>query len=198
MNVLIICEDFRKDQYILKPIFEAMFTALGKPRAKIVVCKNPLIQGISQALNLEKLAEIIERYQAMTDLFVLCVDRDGEKSRCEKLAFCEKQVTEKFDNKIQFIAENAWQELEVWILAGHDKFEEWRKNKYSWQDIRDEPNPKELYYQPFADFCSVRHHLGEGRKRLGEETAKNYKRIRRLCQEDVLNLENRIKIILNP
>jgi hypothetical protein len=196
MNVLIICEDFRNDQYVLAPVIKQMFIALGKPRAKIVVCKNPLIQGISQALNLDKISEIIERYQAMTDLFLLCVDRDGNDSRCKKLEFCEKQIYDKFDKKVLFIAENAWQELEVWILAGHDKFEEWRKNQYSWQDIRAEPNPKELYYQPFAKFCSVWDHLGGGRKLLGEEAAKNYERIRRLCQEDVLNLENRIKTTL--
>ena len=35
MNVLIIPEDFRKDQYILKPILEAMLAAVGKPQAKV-------------------------------------------------------------------------------------------------------------------------------------------------------------------
>jgi len=56
-----------------------------------------------------------------------------------------------------------------------------------------EPNPKELYYQPFAKSCGVWDRLGDGRKLLGEEAAENYRRIRQLCKEDVLNLENRLK-----
>ena len=35
MNVLIIPEDFRKDQYVLKPIVTAMLKAAGTPRARI-------------------------------------------------------------------------------------------------------------------------------------------------------------------
>jgi len=55
MRVLIISEDFRKDQYMLKPIIEAMFKALGRPRAKILVCKEPLLRGVSQALDFENI-----------------------------------------------------------------------------------------------------------------------------------------------
>ena len=35
MNVLIIPEDFGKDQYILKPIFERLFRAIGRRSAKL-------------------------------------------------------------------------------------------------------------------------------------------------------------------
>ena len=31
MNVLIIPEDFRKDQYLLKPLFSRLFSTLGRP-----------------------------------------------------------------------------------------------------------------------------------------------------------------------
>jgi hypothetical protein len=53
MNVLLIPEDFRKDQFILQPIIEAMFTKLGKP-AIVEVLKDPLIRGIDQALKIER------------------------------------------------------------------------------------------------------------------------------------------------
>ena len=33
MNVLIIPEDFRNDQHILKPLFRRLFRAIGKPHA---------------------------------------------------------------------------------------------------------------------------------------------------------------------
>lgn len=49
MNVLVIPEDFRKDQYMLKPIVEAMMKEVGQ-KAKVAVCQNPLLGGIDQAL----------------------------------------------------------------------------------------------------------------------------------------------------
>ena len=44
MNILIIAEDYRLDQYILKPILKAMMAHLGKPNAKIRMCIDPLIR----------------------------------------------------------------------------------------------------------------------------------------------------------
>ena len=41
MNVLIIPEDFRKDQYILKPLFLQLFKDIGKRNAKVKVCSDP-------------------------------------------------------------------------------------------------------------------------------------------------------------
>ena len=81
MNVLVIPEDFRKDQYILKPIFGRLLRSVGKPRAKIRVCQDPLLGGVDEATKSERLAEIVERYDGMTDIFVLCVDRDGDVNR---------------------------------------------------------------------------------------------------------------------
>jgi hypothetical protein len=85
MNVLVIPEDFRKDEFILKPIISALLASLGKPRAKVIVCKDPLLGGISQALNEDNIIEIIERYRGMVDIFLLCVDRDGEAGRQTRL-----------------------------------------------------------------------------------------------------------------
>src|SRR5205085_10740520 len=81
LRVLVIPEDFRKDQYVLKPIIEAMMHAAGRPQAKVRVCRDPLLRGVAQALHWQRIAEIIERYAGMTDLFLLCVDRDGDAGR---------------------------------------------------------------------------------------------------------------------
>ncbi len=48
MNILVIPEDFRKDQYMLKPIIIAMMEALGKPKTKVRVCQDPLLRGVSE------------------------------------------------------------------------------------------------------------------------------------------------------
>lgn len=49
MNVLVIPEDFRKDQYIVAPIVRRMFEVLAKPNANVRVCLDPLLGGIGEA-----------------------------------------------------------------------------------------------------------------------------------------------------
>lgn len=187
MNILIIPEDFRKDQYMLQPIVKAMMQALGKSKAKVRVCQDPLLGGVDQALKWERIEEIIDRYR-MVDLFLLCVDRDGKSGRKESLEKIQQFSAEVLPQGKRLLAENAWQEIEVWVLAGHNLPREW-----NWQDIRQEINPKETYFLPFAQGRNVLNTPGEGRKILAEEAAKQYNRIRQLCPEDIINLEQRVE-----
>lgn len=187
MNVLVIPEDFRHDQYVLKPIIEAMLKAAGKPRTKVIVCKDPLLGSVEQALKWDRIRDIISRYRGMTDLFLLCVDRDGVEGRRSRLDEIEQQVAD-FAPDCFFLAENAWQELEVWLLAGHSLPGEW-----AWQEIRAHQDPKEAYYIPYAKSREVFNEPGEGRKTLGREAASRYTRIRARCPEDIAALENKIR-----
>ena len=57
MNILLIPEDFRKDQYILKPIFNRLLREVGRPRARIRVCQDPLLGGVTEALKPERLTD---------------------------------------------------------------------------------------------------------------------------------------------
>ena len=57
----------------------------------------------------------------------------------------------------KFLAENAWQEVEVWVLAGHDLPSDW-----VWNAVREEPNPKEIYFEPFAKLRNVLDEPGQG------------------------------------
>ncbi len=186
MNVLVIPEDFRKDQYMLQPIIKAMMQAHGKI-AKVRVCTDPLLGGISQALKWERIEEIIVRYTGMVDLFLLCVDRDGEKGRRKKLDVIEHKAVSILPTGKQFLAENAWQEIEVWVLAGHQLPTNW-----SWREIRSETHPKEVYFLPFANQRSLLNEPGEGRKTLAQEAARQYPRIIQLCPE-LASLEKRIR-----
>jgi hypothetical protein len=187
VNVLVIPEDFIKDQYILKPIIKAMFDCLGKPRAKVTVCQNPRLQGVSEALKWDRIEQIIDQYR-MVDLFLLCVDRDGNTTRKSALETIEQKAAETLGGKRQFFAENAWQEIEVWLLAGHDLPTQW-----NWQTIRGDVNPKEEYFSPFAAQRDLLKLPGQGRKLLAEEAARRYNRIRQLCPEDVATLEKCIQ-----
>ena len=76
MNILIIPEDFRKDQYMLKPIFQKLVASLDSSASRVRVCQDPLLGGVGEALKYNRIEEVIERYP-MVHIFILCVDRDG-------------------------------------------------------------------------------------------------------------------------
>lgn len=193
MRVLILPEDFTKDQYMLKPIIEAMMAAVGKPQAIVRVCQEPRFEGVNQLLDWQRLRPVIDRYP-MIDLFLLCVDRDGREGRREALNAVEEQAQKYAPGRVVFLAENAWQEIEVWVLAGHTRL----PKEWVWAAIRQERDPKEKYYVPFAASRSVLDQPAEGRKTLAEEAARQYRRIKRLCPEDIAVLEARIKQNLKP
>lgn len=183
MNVLIIPEDFTKDQFMLVPLVKAMFASLHTS-AKVEICRDPFIRGISQALNMSILTEVIEAWRYRIDVFILCVDRDGDINRRAALNDREEQAQKLVKQGAVFLAENAWQEIEVWVLAGHDL-----PNAWKWDAIRSAPHPKETYYVPFAKSKE----LDDGRKKLGEEAAKRYSKVRMKCKQDIQVLELRLK-----
>jgi hypothetical protein len=192
MNVLVIPEDFRNDQYVLQPVIRALFQHLGRPNAKIKVCTDPLMGGLSQALNRQRLQEILERY-GMIDLFLLCVDRDGQVGRAAELEQREIWMQPHLNPvRQQFLGTSAWQEIEVWALAGFSDFPQ----NWSWPEIRQEPNPKEVYFEKYAAQRGKSLELGAGRKSLGAEAARKYDRIRQLCPE-LKDLEGRIQTWLD-
>ncbi len=189
MNVLIIPEDFTHDQHILKPIIEKMLSAIGKPKAKVRVLRDPILGGIGEALKWERLKEIIDERKGMTTLFLLCVDRDGNPNRKEQLDKIEANAKEILSSDRLFLAENAWQELEVWLLAGHSDL----PTTWKWEDVQNERDPKELYFMPFATKKGVVNEQSQGRKKLAEQA--DYRRISQLCGE-VRSLESRIEVWL--
>jgi hypothetical protein len=191
VNVLVIPEDFRKDEFILQPILEAMFAAIGRPRAQLRVCRDPLLGGVDQAMRFERIAEIVGRYQGMVDCFILIVDRDGDVHRKAALDHLEARIVQQFPGGAPFIAENAWQEIEAWILAGHDLLPGAR-----WQEVRAERQVKERYFEPFAAAQGVVDGPGGGRKSLARDAAARYGRIRQLCPEDVGAMEQRLLDLL--
>ena len=189
MNVLVIPEDFRKDQYILKPLFDRLFRTLGRRNARIRVCQDPVLGGIGEAMKVERMAEIVNRYDGMTEIFILCVDRDGSEGRRQGLDSIEAA----FGNGRTFVAENAWEELETWVLAGLDLPGGWR-----WADVRSEIQVKERYFEVLARERGVADGPGGGRKALGEEAARNIAAIRLKCREDFDALARRLAATLAP
>ena len=196
MKILIIPEHFRKDQYFLKPLFENLCKKLGlsSHSRDVQVCQDPLLGSVNEALKPERLAKVVERYVKI-DVFILCVDRDGETGRRDQL----DRLEEKFGET--FFAVNAWEELETWILAGF-KVESLRKElrlpreKYSWRYIRAERDSKERYFEPLAEIRGLANTPDGGRRQLGVEAASQVKQIRQKCPEDFGVLAKRLEDII--
>ena len=185
MNVLIIPEDFRNDQYILKPLFTRLLRRLGAPSVEVEVCQNPLLGGVGNAPNIDNLANIVSRRRGMYDLFILCVDRDGVVGRRQRLDDIERELGH------GFLAGNAWEELETWVLAGLYLPSEWR-----WQEVRAEIHVKEQYFEPLAAQRGLSDAPGGGRKVLGDEASRNIATIRQKCPEDFDDLALRLASVV--
>ena len=184
MKVLIIPEDFRKDQYLLKPLFNKLFEDIGLRRTRVRVCQDPLLGGVVEALKSERIQEVIDQHRGMVDLFILCVDRDGVLGRQVRL----EQIETEFGGDPVFLAENAWEEIETWALAGLGLLHNW-----TWADIRAEVRVKKTYFEPLAEARGVADGPGGGRKALGEQAARNVRTIRQKCTEDFDRLAQRIE-----
>ena len=106
----------------------------------------------------------------MIDVFILCVDRDGQTTR--------RQVLDHIENTFgsQFLAVNAWEEIETWVLAGLNLPRSW-----NWADVRAEIQVKERFFEPPVNQRSLTYTLGAGRKILGEEASRNIPAIRQKC-----------------
>lgn len=172
-----------------------MMETIGKP-ANVRICREPRLGGVEEALKWDNLKTIIERYKYRTDLFILCIDRDNEEYRNVRLQNLEeqaKQALTKTREKKLFVTVQAEQEVEVWLLAGQNLPKEW-----SWSDVRSERDPKEKYFEPFAEqrgykkIDRAKDKVDRARAELGKEAATRYDRVRQLCPE-VAALEKRIR-----
>lgn len=186
MRVLVIPEDFRHDQYILIPLLKRLFIDMGKRNARIGICRDPLLGGVGEALKSERIQEVVDQYKGMTDIFILCVDRDGIQGRRERL----DQIEAEFADSHSFLAENAWEEIETWALAGLVLPKEWR-----WAEVRAEVHVKEMYFDRLAQLRGVADGLGGGRRDLGNEAARRISAIRRKCPEDFDALAQRLEAV---
>lgn len=192
LNILVIPEDFRKDEHLLQPILDRMLAECGKT-ARVRVCRDPLLGGVHEALKWERIREILDRYRGMVTLFLLIVDRDGQKRRRESLDRLEREASHFLGNGRWLLAENAWEEVEVWALAGMKLPSGW-----NWHDVRAMVNVKETYFREYVEARGLHIEPFEGRQVIGREAARNYSRIRQLCPEDVATLESRIRQSLGP
>ena len=185
MKVLVIPEDFRKDQYLLRPLFSRLFRTIGRRHVHVEICRAPLLGGVDEALKSGRIADVMHRYGGMAHLVVLCVDRDGRLGRQVRLREMEREFG---TTRRVFLAENAWEEIETWVLAGLTLPRGWR-----WADVRAEVQVKERYFDPLVRRRGISDTPGEGRHLLGIEAARRIGAIRQKCPEDFDSLAQRLE-----
>jgi hypothetical protein len=140
----------------------------------------------------ERIREIVDRYRSMIDYFLLTVDRDGQPGRRQRLKEIEAWAEDYLSDAKALFATAALQEAEIWALAGmKDLPTEWR-----WKDMRAEPHCKEVDFETYARQRGLSAAPFGGRKLIGLEAARNFGRIRDLCDEDLGELERRLEVWL--
>ncbi|QJW37830.1 hypothetical protein [Cellulosimicrobium protaetiae] len=165
-RVFVVCEDHTLDQYVAKPVIEALLGHLGKPRSQVKVVSNPRLNGIGDVE--AQFESIATRYAAIGDLLIFALDLDccdGQEGR--------KNRRHSFDEKIAKLPSNvlgkvvvvlAVQELEVWALWGSRS-----KLNAQWSAVRAERDPKELYFDGMTTDADSKF-PGKGRARLITES----------------------------
>jgi hypothetical protein len=170
VKVLVIPEDPKLDQHILKPVVERIFTDLGKA-PRVTVLPKPRLRGVAQALNPDILADIVANYP-MSDLFLVLVDRDGDEARAAVANAREAEHPGRL-----FVC-LAIEEIEVWMLAIHSDILE-----MGWGEIRAEIHPKERLAKPFLRERAPRLDAGEGRSWAMRDLGKQWRGVLRRCPE---------------
>jgi hypothetical protein len=177
VKVLVIPEDPRLDQYILRPVVEKIFADLQKyPR--VTVLSKPRLRGVAEALDSAILADIVETYP-MNDLFLVLVDRDGEESRSNKARAREDEHPGRL-----FVC-LAIEEIEAWMLAIHFARSEF-------QEIRSEIHSKERFAIPFLKERAPRLDAGQGRAWAMRELGSQWRGVLERCSE-LKELKRRIE-----
>lgn len=168
---MVVPEDPRLDQYILKPLVEQLFADLGKSTARIEILSRPRLRGVAQALDAAVLAEVMETYR-MFDLFLVLVDRDGRTER-----YAEATAREN-EHPNQLFVCLAIEEVEVWMLAIHrDALE------HNWSDVRADHDPKERFAHPFLAEHAPKLDLGGGRAWAMRPLGQKWKGVLDVCPE---------------
>lgn len=182
MKVLVIPEDPKLDQYILKPVVARIFADLGKS-PRIEVLSNPRLRGVAEALDGPVLADIVATYP-MVDLFLVLVDRDGDAGR---QAVADAREGEHPGRLFVCLAV---EEVEVWMLALHS-----RKLPAAWKAVRSEVHPKERFANPFLAGRAPKLGLGGGRAWAMGELGSQWRGVLQRCPE-IGELRRRIELRL--
>jgi hypothetical protein len=178
---MIIPEDPTLDQFILKPVIEAVFSDL-KRVVRVQVLFNPRLRSVDQALEPKQLDNILTSYP-QEDLFLLIVDRDCNQDRMNRIKAREAEA--ETSGKWLFGC-LAIEEVEMWALAIYPN-----QLPTPWQEMRKDCHPKEAYFNPLVEQLGLQNDVGRGRKQMIKSLTGRYSRLLQLCPE-IAELRDRI------
>ena len=182
-KVLVIPEDPTFNGYLLKPLVERMLAEAGKPKAQVLVLRDPKTGGFEHAWDVISAGELQGRY-GYYDLWLFLPDGDKTKD----LALLEATVK---NQKAPLIASYLTPEVEVTVVAAHPK-----ADTKGWREKKQHPKFKEAVFEPFLAANGNPTAPGQGREKLMRDALQNYGRMKQLVPELEV-LEARVAAALN-
>ena len=189
MTVLIVPEDFRKDQFVLKASFREAPCLIGQAARDGESVSGPAPRWRRRSVEAgnglrRSSSDTVER----RDIIVLCIDRDGRAGRRQRL----NQLEETFGER--FLGAEAWEEIETWVLAGLTPSWELELGRRASRGGRQRAVLRRTGETARASAARP----DGGRSELAEEAASRIDGIRRKCSEDFDALAQRIEVIVRP
>ena len=175
-RVLVVTEDFRRDQFIARPLVERIANEF-RSQVLVEVCRRPKLGGIAKLFSEAFLREEILALYPMFDVIVLLADRDGAVGRERSIGEVAKRLV---TPKQKVIGTAMIEELEIIVLAGHPT-----ANAWDWRTMRGDPDIKNTYFRRLVEQTGTAAQPFEGRAALMKEAMRNWTRIKTLCVEDV-------------
>ena len=177
MRILLVVEDPLLDQHIAKPIVERL-VGLAHGQHEVRIMQDPRFRGDTDALDRERISEVLAKWSWRTDVFVLLVDRD-----CNRCGVTEARIIARQEEAqragFALIGQCAIQELEVWLLAAFQD-----QLGVSWKDVRAECDPKERFFDGLVEQLGIGSTgPSRGRKELMQSAIGKLKTIRSRCKE---------------
>ena len=132
-TVLVIAEDPRNDEYLLRPIAEAVLAEAGRPRARIQVLMDPRLRGYDAALRTIR-GDLNVRY-GYKDLWLFFPDAD--RASPEAMATLERSLR---DKGVTLFCCPAEPEVEIYACAAYlpatpGAFREWKSHPRLKEDV---------------------------------------------------------------
>jgi hypothetical protein len=169
-NVLVISEDYKNDQHVLRPLVSRLLRECHKPRANVSVWANLAVRGFERVR--DELPAIV-RDSPQVQLFLFLPDCDGQhQGRADLFANLEAQHAPKL------ICCAAVEEVEAWLLAGHIE-----KLDRPWPAVRGDKSVKENVFNPFLEAHGNPDRPGGGREELMQQTLTNLRGLLERCPE---------------
>lgn len=179
-RVLVVPEDATYDQYILKPLVEALLDRAGRPANRVTILGRTGPQGFESAVDYCR-HQLVD--SPHSDLVLFMPDRDhmdGQEGRPDRTAQLQALETDVRRQGFPFVVCAAIEEVEVWLMAGHpEKLQELDLN---FPQVRTELKPSQGSFRRFITRFGDRS-PGQGRKNLAIAAARDLDRVLRSCPE---------------